>query len=79
MLESSEASIRYKTVTGVLGEEATSRKVRVLQEQVRTSPRVKALRAHRDQRARWTMRDARMRWRFSRASVYPKMCIRDRD
>jgi hypothetical protein len=52
LLASSEPSIRYKTLTGVLGEEPTSTTVRAVQEQVRTSPRVQALLAHRDARGR---------------------------
>jgi hypothetical protein len=51
LLESTEVSIRYKALTGVLGEEASER-VRALQHQVRASPRVEALLAHRDEQGR---------------------------
>ena len=50
LLKSDEPSIRWKVMTGVIGEDRTSRKVRDLQEEIRKSPRAKALLAGRDHR-----------------------------
>jgi hypothetical protein len=52
LLQSSEPSIRYKTLTEVLGEDAASKKCRALREEIRRSPRVRALLAHRDPQGR---------------------------
>src|SRR5439155_14726672 len=43
MLESEEPSIRYRALTGVLGEPETSAKAREEREQIRRSPRVARL------------------------------------
>src|SRR6202050_1377731 len=50
LLKSEEASVRWKVMTRVLGEDPESRKVRDLQEEIRTSPRARALIAGRDKR-----------------------------
>ena len=50
LLHSDEPSIRWKLMTRVLGEDPRSRKIRDLQEEIRKSPRAKALIAGRDQR-----------------------------
>lgn len=47
LLASPEPSIRYKVRVGVLGENPASRKVRALREEIRRSPRVRALLAGR--------------------------------
>src|SRR5271170_6598303 len=51
LLHSDEPSIRWKTMVGVLGEDPHSHKSKELQEEIRKSPRAKALIAGRDQRA----------------------------
>src|SRR5271154_5783720 len=51
LLHSDEPSIRWKVMTGVLGEDPHSHKSKDLQEEIRKSPRAKALIAGRDQRA----------------------------
>jgi hypothetical protein len=51
LLKSEEPSVRWKVMTRVLGEDAESRKVRELLEQIRTSPRTRALIAGRDRPA----------------------------
>jgi hypothetical protein len=51
LLRSDEPSIRWKTMVGVLGEDPHSRKCKELQEEIRKSPRAKALIAGRDQPA----------------------------
>src|SRR5208283_3078982 len=51
LLRSDEPSIRWKVMTGVLGEDPLSHKSKDLQEEIRKSPRAKALIAGRDQRA----------------------------
>jgi hypothetical protein len=43
LLHSDEPSIRFKTLVNVLGEDPDSRRIRALQNQIRQSPRVKAL------------------------------------
>jgi hypothetical protein len=48
LLESTEPSIRWKVRAGVLGEDAQSKAVRALREEIRSSPRVRALLARRD-------------------------------
>src|ERR1700684_2384176 len=50
LLKSGEPSVRWKGMRRVLGEDPESRKVRDLQEEIRTSPRARALIAGRDQR-----------------------------
>lgn len=52
LLASDEPSIRWKTRVHVLGEDPSSRKLRALQNEVRESPRVKALLARRDEAGR---------------------------
>jgi len=59
LLKSDEPSIRWKVMTRVVGEDTDSRKIRNLQEEIRTSPRARALIAGRDQRFR--ARGARVR------------------
>ena len=54
LLKSEEPSIRWKMRVNVLGEDATSRKIKKLQKEIRSSPRVKALLAHRDETGRFT-------------------------
>src|SRR5271156_3988602 len=51
LLHSDEPSVRCKLMVGVLGEDPHSRKIKELQEEIRKSPRAKALIAGRDQRA----------------------------
>ncbi|HVE41736.1 MAG TPA: hypothetical protein VNM14_17725 [Planctomycetota bacterium] len=48
LLNSDEPSIRWKVHVKVLGEDAGSRKMRTLQEEIRKSPRVRTLLADRD-------------------------------
>jgi hypothetical protein len=48
LLSSDEPSIRWKVMVGVLGEDPGSRKIKDLQQEIRNSPRVKALLAGRD-------------------------------
>ena len=43
LLNSTEPSLRYKTLVNVLGESQTSKKVKETREEIRNSPRVKAL------------------------------------
>jgi hypothetical protein len=50
LLKSDEPSIRWKTMVAVLGEDSQSRKAKELQEEIRRSPRVKALLAGRNER-----------------------------
>lgn len=50
--QSSEPSIRYKILVGVLGEPATSKKIQALQEEIRASPRVRALLHHHNRQGR---------------------------
>jgi hypothetical protein len=50
LLKSDEPSIRWRTIVGVLGEDPESRKAKDLQEEIRKSPRVKALLAGREER-----------------------------
>jgi len=49
LLHSDEPSVRWKVLTRVLGEDPSSPKIRDLQEEIRNSPRAKALIAGRDQ------------------------------
>jgi len=48
LLRSDEPSIRWKVLVDINGENPNSRKVKALREQIRTSPRVTALLAHRN-------------------------------
>jgi hypothetical protein len=48
LLKSKEASIRWKTRVHVLGEERDSKRIRALEEEIRMSPRVRALLSRRD-------------------------------
>ena len=50
LLKSDEPSVRRKVMTRVVGEGPESRKVRELREEIRTSPRARALIAGRDQK-----------------------------
>src|SRR5271167_1607223 len=50
LLKSDEPSVRWKVMTRVVGEDPESRKVRELQEEIRTSPRARAMIAGRDKR-----------------------------
>ena len=50
LLKSDEPSIRWKVMTRVVGEDPESRKVRELREEIRKSPRARALIAGRDQK-----------------------------
>jgi hypothetical protein len=50
LLKSDEPSVRWKVMTRVVGEDPEARKVRELQEEIRTSPRAWALIAARDKR-----------------------------
>jgi hypothetical protein len=50
LLKSDEPSVRWKVMTRVVGEDPESRKVRELREEIRTSPRARALIAGRDKR-----------------------------
>jgi hypothetical protein len=52
LLDSPEPSIRWRTRVRVLGEDVNSKAVRALGEEVRTSPRVRALLARRDSKGR---------------------------
>jgi hypothetical protein len=52
LLKSPEPSIRWKVRVGVLGEDAQSKAVRALREEIRTSSRVRALLARRDSQGR---------------------------
>ena len=54
LLESPEPSIRWKVRANVLGDDVRSRAMRALREEVRVSPRVRALLARRDARGRIT-------------------------
>jgi hypothetical protein len=54
LLESPEPSIRWKVRANVLGEDVRSRAMRALREEIRVSPRVRALLARRDARGRIT-------------------------
>jgi hypothetical protein len=48
LLRSDEPSIRWKVRVGVIGEDPDTRKIRDLREEIRSSPRAKALLAGRD-------------------------------
>jgi hypothetical protein len=50
LLKSDEPSVRWKVMTRVVGEDPESRKVRELREEIRTSPRARALIAGRDRK-----------------------------
>ena len=50
LLQSDEPSIRYKVMVRVLGEDPHSKKIKSLQEEIRNSPRARALIAGRDTR-----------------------------
>jgi hypothetical protein len=50
LLKSDEPSVRWKVMTRVVGEDPESRNVRELREEIRTSPRARALIAGRDER-----------------------------
>jgi hypothetical protein len=50
LLKSEEPSVRWKVLTRVVGEDAEARKVRDLREEIRTSPRARALIAGRDRK-----------------------------
>src|SRR2546421_10969144 len=52
LLRSKEPSVRWKVRVHILGENPESKRVRDLAQQVRSSPRVRALLAHRDSRGR---------------------------
>src|SRR2546422_11229396 len=52
LLKSSEPSIRWKTRVHVLGEDPESKAIRPLREEIRGSPRVRALLSRRDQLGR---------------------------
>lgn len=54
LLESDEPSIRWKARVAVLGEDPESKRVRALRREIRSSPRVQTLLAHRDSRGRIT-------------------------
>ncbi len=63
LLRSSEPSIRWKTRVHVLGEEPDSRSLRALQEEIRTSPRVRALLSRRSELGRaGTARKVYYKW-----------------
>jgi hypothetical protein len=53
LLQSPEPSVRWKARVGALGEDPSSRASRALREEVRSSPRVQALLAHRDRSGRF--------------------------
>ncbi|HLX06128.1 MAG TPA: hypothetical protein VKR28_11360, partial [Candidatus Binatus sp.] len=50
LLKSDEPSVRWKVITRVVGEDPEARKVRELREEIRTSPRARALIAGRDRK-----------------------------
>ena len=50
LLKSDEPSVRWKVMTRVVGEDPESRKVRELREEIRKSPRARALIAGRDRK-----------------------------
>lgn len=50
LLHSDEPSIRWKVMVGVLGEDPDSRQIKELRQEIRNSPRVKALLAGREKR-----------------------------
>lgn len=52
LLKSREPSIRWKARVHILGEERDSRRLRALEEEIRTSPRARALLSRRDQLGR---------------------------
>src|SRR5438093_10565829 len=52
LLQSNEPSVQWKVRVHVLGEDPRSKRIRDLRRQVRRSPRVQALLAHRDSRGR---------------------------
>jgi hypothetical protein len=62
LLESPEPSIRYKLRVGVLNEAPDSPGIRALREEVRESPRVRALLAGRDDSGRWPGRSVYKKW-----------------
>jgi hypothetical protein len=63
LLKSAEPSIRWKTRVHVLGEDRKSKAVRALQEEIRRSPRVRALLSRRDQLGRpGTARKVYYKW-----------------
>jgi len=63
LLRSAEPSIRWKTRVHVLGQERGSRAIRALQEEIRRSPRVRALLSRRDQLGRpGTARPVYYKW-----------------
>ena len=63
LLNSSEPSIRWKTRVHVLGEDPESKSIRALQEEVRRSPRSRALLSRRDQLGRpGTARQVYYKW-----------------
>src|SRR5207247_8620401 len=52
LLRSNEPSVQWKVRVHVLGEDPRSKRIRDLGRQIRSSPRVRALLAHRDSRGR---------------------------
>ena len=89
LLKSGEPSVRWKVMTRVLGKDPESRKVRDLQEEIRTSPRARALIAGRDKRfvreahvyatwrgAHWTL--AMLAECFEELGGVPKVVLADR-
>lgn len=54
LLESDEPSVRWKVRVAVLGEDPDSKPLRALRKEIRASPRVQTLLAHRDSRGRIT-------------------------
>lgn len=62
LLASAEPSIRFKLRVGVLGEAVDSPEIVALREEIRHSPRVRALLAGRDGSGRWPGRAAYKKW-----------------
>src|SRR5688572_28814319 len=63
LLKSEEPSIRWKTRVHVLGDDRKSKAVRALEEEIRRSPRVRALLSRRDQLGRpGTARKVYYKW-----------------
>src|SRR3989454_8480602 len=63
LLGSADPSIRWKTHVHVLGEEPDSKSIRLLREEIRSSPTVRALLSRRDQLGRpGTRRQVYYKW-----------------
>jgi hypothetical protein len=62
LLASPEPSIRWKVRAGVLGEDPRSKSMRALREEIRASPRVRALLARRDGQGRIVTRHVYDKW-----------------